>query len=70
MKTSSPNLIGTRTNAFFLNNVGPSSCSITFAINRRIALDPISIAAYFFMVSTISRRVYLRNNRRLQIVIL
>ena len=48
-KESAPKRIGTRTKADFLNCGAVSFVIITLETNNRIALEPISIAAYFFI---------------------
>src|SRR5680860_1042195 len=50
MKTSAPSLIGTLTNEVFLNIGSLPSCSVIVEINKRTALEPISIAAYLCCV--------------------
>ena len=51
IKTSAPKRIGTRTNEFFLKTTSSLSCSIILEINNLTALEPISIAAYLFILS-------------------
>ena len=49
VKASCPKRMGTRTKALLLNWVSFPDFSIILTTKRRIALEPISIAAYFFI---------------------
>ena len=49
VKESSPKRIGTRTIELFINFGGCCSTSTTFAMRTLTALEPMSMAAYFFI---------------------
>src|SRR5690606_20775902 len=49
VNASCPKRMGTRTNELLLNCVGLPACSTIFVTNKRMALEPISIAAYFLI---------------------
>src|SRR5690606_11701209 len=68
-KTSAPRRIGTLTREVFLKIGSRSSCSVMVIIKSLTALDPMSMAAYFFCSIKpflFLVRVFLHSNHKVQ----